>query len=213
MRDLMKEIQMGVEEGDAEAVKRVTEFSLHEGIGAKRIIEEGLLPIMERIGKAFRSGEIYIPDVLMSSRAVHASLYVLKPLMSHYDIGFYKRTIVIGTVAGDLHDIGKNMIAMVLKGDGYRVIDLGIDVPAESFVTAVKHYQPDLLAISALLTTTMGELKNVIEAIEDAGIRQSIKIAFGGGPVTQEYAENIGADGYGAEAFDAVAMVSNLLKK
>ena len=211
MDGYIKEIQDGLNDGDAEVVKNATEKALKMGISADVVITTALIPIMEQIGKEFRNGNIFIPDVLMSSRAMHASLYVLKPLIIESNLKRKKGLIVIGTVAGDLHDIGKNMVSMTLQGDGYEVIDLGIDVPATSFISAIQRYKPDILAMSALLTTTIGELKHVIQAMINEGIRDRVKIVVGGGPVTQDYVDEIGANGYGKDVFGAIEIVNQLL--
>lgn len=211
MDGYIKEIQDGLNDGDAEVVKNATEQALKMGISADVVITTALIPIMEQIGKEFRNGNIFIPDVLMSSRAMHASLYVLKPLIIESNLKRKKGLIVIGTVAGDLHDIGKNMVSMTLQGDGYEVIDLGIDVPATSFISAIQRYKPDILAMSALLTTTIGELKHVIQAMINEGIRDRVKIVVGGGPVTQDYVDEIGANGYGKDVFGAIEIVNQLL--
>ena len=211
MDGYIKEIQDGLNDGDAEVVKNATEQALKMGISADVVITTALIPIMEQIGKEFRNGNIFIPDVLMSSRAMHASLYVLKSLIIESNLKRKKGLIVIGTVAGDLHDIGKNMVSMTLQGDGYEVIDLGIDVPATSFISAIQRYKPDILAMSALLTTTIGELKHVIQAMINEGIRDRVKIVVGGGPVTQDYVDEIGANGYGKDVFGAIEIVNQLL--
>ncbi len=211
MDGYIKEIQDGLNDGDAEVVKNATEQALKMGISADVVITTALIPIMEQIGKEFRNGNIFIPDVLMSSRAMHASLYVLKPLIIESNLKRKKGLIVIGTVAGDLHDIGKNMVSMTLQGDGYEVIDLGIDVPATSFISAIQRYKPDILAMSALLTTTIGELKHVIQAMINEEIRDRVKIVVGGGPVTQDYVDEIGANGYGKDVFGAIEIVNQLL--
>lgn len=211
MDGYIKEIQDGLNDGDAEVVKNATEQALKMGISADVVITTALIPIMEQIGKEFRNGNIFIPDVLMSSRAMHASLYVLKPLIIESNLKRKKGLIVIGTVAGDLHDIGKNMVSMTLQGDGYEVIDLGIDVPASSFISAIQRYKPDILAMSALLTTTIGELKHVIQAMINEEIRDRVKIVVGGGPVTQDYVDEIGANGYGKDVFGAIEIVNQLL--
>jgi 5-methyltetrahydrofolate--homocysteine methyltransferase len=210
MEGYLKEIQDGLINGDAEVVKNATELALTMGISAGVIITNALI-LMEQIGTEFRTGNIFIPDVLMSSRAMHASLYVLKPLLVESNLNRKKGLIIIGTVAGDLHDIGKNMVSMTLQGDGYEVIDLGIDVPASSFISAIQRYKPDILAMSALLTTTIGELKHVIQAIVNEGIRDRVKIVVGGGPVTQDYVDEIGANGYGKDVFGAIDIVNQLL--
>jgi len=211
MEAYLKAIQDGLIDGDAEVVKNSTERALASGVRAEVIIATALIPMMEQIGTEFRNGNIFIPDVLMSSRAMHASLYVLKPLLVESNLKRKKGVVIIGTVAGDLHDIGKNMVSMTLQGDGYEVIDLGIDVPASSFISAIQRYQPDILAMSALLSTTIGELKHVIQAIVNEGIRDRIKIVVGGGPVTLDYAEEIGANGFGKDVFGAIDIVNKLL--
>ena len=193
MDQIIMEIQQGLVDGDAEYVKDKTEAAL------------GL-----EIGQEFREGEIYIPDVLMSSRAMHASLYVLKPLLTKA-MSHHKGKVVIGTVAGDLHDIGKNMVTWSLQGEGYEVIDLGIDVPPASFVAAIRKCQPDILAMSALLTTTIGEMRNVIQEVTDEGLRDKVKIIVGGGPVTQDFADEVGANGYGKDIFGAIDVVNHIL--
>nr|WP_246169866.1 corrinoid protein [Alkalibaculum sporogenes] len=201
---------MGLTEGNAQLVKEKTELALSRGIKAELIIKQGLMQPMKIIGQKFRTGEIFIPDVLMSSRAMHASLHVLKPHLT-FDYKFSKGTIVIGTVAGDLHDIGKNMVSMILQSEGYKVVDLGIDVPAEGFITAVTKYKPDVLALSALLTTTMAEQHEVMNRLTMEGIRNQVKVIVGGGPITKEFAEAIGADAYASDMFSTIDAVKNLI--
>lgn len=213
MEAVIKEIQEGLIDGNAEFVKKSTEKALDQGIHSEVIIKKALIPTMDKIGREFRAGIIYIPEVLMSSRAMHASLYVLKPLLIESELSKTKGRIVIGTVAGDLHDIGKNLVSMSFQGDGYEVIDLGIDVPADDFISAILHYKPDILAMSALLTTTIGEFKTVIKTVDDEGLRDKLKIIVGGGPVTQDFVDEIGADGYGKDIFDALDVVNRLLGK
>lgn len=213
MEPVIKEIQEALIDGNAELVKKSTEKALDQGISSEVIIKKVLIPTMDKIGKEFRAGNIYIPEVLMSSRAMHAGLYVLKPLLIDSELSKTKGRVVIGTVAGDLHDLGKNMVSMSLQGDGYEVIDLGIDVPADDFMSAILQYKPDVLAMSALLTTTIGEFNTIIKAVVDEGLRDSLKIVVGGGPVTQDFVERIGADGYGKDIFDAIDVVNSLLGK
>lgn len=210
MEDLIKEIQEGLMEGDAQYVKEKTERALAVGITAKSIILQGLVPAMKDIGEKFRMAEIFIPDVLMASRAMHASLYVLRPLVAKSKLAT-QGLVVVGTVAGDLHDIGKNMVSMMLEGAGYEVYDVGIDVPVAAFVEAVKEHKPDVLAMSALLTTTMGELRDVVCKLEKEGLRQELKILVGGGPVTPEFAQAIDADAYAASSYHAVEAVNRLI--
>lgn len=213
MNRYVKEIQLALVDGDAEGVKNLTELALNEGIQAGTIVSNALIPIIKKIGKEFKIGNVGIPEVLVSSRAMHASLYVLKPILTKSNLKQKKGRIIIGTVAGDLHDLGKNMVSMVFQGDGYEVIDLGIDVPASSFVAAISRYQPDVLAMSALLTTTMDEFKHVIDEIENEGLRDQVKIVVGGGPITPDYAHEIGANGYGEDVFEAITIINQLLGK
>ena len=212
MNKTILNLKQGVIEGNAEYVKKITETAVKEGMNADEIITLALMPVMDQIGLSFKKGELYIPDVLMSSRAMHASLYVLKPLMTQQE-HHKKGRIVIGTVAGDLHDIGKNMVTWSLQGEGYEVIDLGIDVQASEFIKAIRNYQPDILALSALLTTTLGEIRTVIRALIDEGLRRQVKIVIGGGPVTRDYSDEVMADGYGEDIFEAIDVVNALLGK
>ncbi|MBF7096386.1 glycine betaine-specific corrinoid protein MtgC [Alkalibacter mobilis] len=209
MENIIIEIQKGIIQGDAQRTKEKTTMALLQGIDPEKIIEEGLLSPMVGIGQRFRAGELFIPDVLMSSRAMHASLYIIKANLEQSKF-FDKGLIVIGTVAGDLHDIGKNMISMFLESQGYNIIDLGIDVPASTFVEAVKVHKPDILALSALLTTTVSEQQSVVAKLKEAGLRDKVKVIVGGGPVTIEFAESIGADGFGNHLFDTIDLVKRL---
>lgn len=210
MEKIILEIKEGLLEGEAQEVQEKTEQALALGITAKSIIKQALMPGMKSIGEDFRAGRIFIPDVLMSSRAMHASLYVLRPLLTHSRLA-NKGTVVIGTVAGDLHDIGKGMVAMMLEGAGYSVVDIGIDVPVSGFVRAAQEHKPDILAMSALLTTTMGELGEVIQQLTELGIRHHQKILVGGGPVTPEFALAIGADAFASDSVTAVEAASRLI--
>lgn len=210
MEKVIEEIMEGLLEGEAQIAQEKTEQALALGITAKSIIKLALMPGMKKVGEDFRAGKIFIPDVLMSSRAMHASLYILRPLLIHSKLAS-KGTIVIGTVAGDLHDIGKNMVAMMLEGAGYSVIDIGIDVPVNDFVRAAQEHKPDILAMSALLTTTMGELGEVIQQLTDLGLRHQQKILVGGGPVTPEFALAIGADAFASNSISSVEAANRLI--
>lgn len=210
MEKKLAEIKQGIIDGNAQSVKSNTEAALSIGVRPDAIIDKVLIPTMKEVGQNLCNGEIFIPDVLMSSRAMHASLYVLKPILTHYRKK-KRGAIVIGTVAGDLHDIGKNMVAMILVGEGYEVIDLGIDVTAMEFVDAVLKYKADILALSALLTTTMGEMERVIEGLKEAGIRNRIKVFVGGGPLTANFASEIHADAYAPDLFGVSEAVEDLM--
>ena len=207
--DLM-EMAASLIEGDAPSVKELTEKALAEGIEPARIVNEGLIPGMSEVGRRFKAGEFYLPEVLIAARAMHAGLDIVKPLFSRYDfkpVG----TVVLGTVKGDLHDIGKNLVGMMLEGAGFQVIDLGVDVSPDKFVEAVKERRSHVVAMSALLTTTMPSMKATIEALKEAGLQGEVKVMVGGAPLTQRYADEIRADGYAPDAASAVDKARELL--
>lgn len=210
MDRILTELQDALMEGDTQLVKQLTEAALAQGITPKVIIQDGLNNGMAVIGRKFRDNEVFIPDVLMASRAMHAGLYVLRPIIGNYKIAT-KGRIVLGTVAGDLHDIGKNMVGMMLQGAGYEVLDIGIDVPALEFERAVKDYAPDILGMSALLSTTIEELGNAISHLEQKGVRKKVRIMVGGGPVTPEFALAVGADAYASDAYRAIQAANRLM--
>lgn len=197
-------------QGKMDEVKRLTQEALDKGVLVDKVLKEGLLSAMDRIGVRFKNGEVYIPEVLIAARAMHAGMAVLKPILSKSSTQKAQK-VLIGTVKGDLHDIGKNLVVMMLEGGGFEVVDLGIDVPANKFIDAIKTYQPQVVGMSALLTTTMIEMKNTIQAIEWAGLRNQVKMIVGGAPVTHKFAQDIGADGYAPDAASAVDLVRSLL--
>jgi 5-methyltetrahydrofolate--homocysteine methyltransferase len=199
-------------QGKIDEARRLSQEALDRGESAEVILKEGLLQAMDRIGVKFKSGELYIPEVLFSARAMHASMAVLKPILSRSTNSMTGK-VIMGTVKGDLHDIGKNLVMMMLEGGGFEVVDLGIDVPADKFVGAIKVHKPQVVGLSALLTTTMKEMKMTIEAIEKAGLRNQVKMIVGGAPLTEKFAKEIGADGYAPDAVSAVQMVKSLLSK
>ena len=205
MDQIIMEIQQGLVDGDAEYVKDKTEAALGLEIGPEAIIKKALIPTMDKIGQEFREGEIYIPDVLMSSRAMHASLYVLKLLLTKA-MSHHKGKVVIGTVAGDLHDIGKNMVTGGLQGEGLEVIDLGTDVPTEEFIQAIRKEKPQILGISGILTSVVENIRVVVDAITAAGLRDHIKIILGGAIAGKEYAKYVGADGFSSDAIEGVSI-------
>ncbi|HHY98319.1 MAG TPA: cobalamin-binding protein [Firmicutes bacterium] len=209
MSDL-HEIWDALEAGNAPKVKTLVETALNSGIDPQTVLNEGLIPAMGRVGEKFKKNEIYVPEVLIAARAMYAGLDVLRPLLAK---GGIKRTgkIVIGTVKGDLHDIGKNLVKMMFEGAGFEVIDLGTDVSESKFVEAVRTEKPDLLGMSALLTTTMLSMKSTIEALKQANLRDSVKVIIGGAPVTEKYAQDIGADGYAPDASSAVDVGKQLI--
>ena len=198
-------------QGKMDEVKNLTQAALGAGEKPEVILKDGLIASMERIGVRFKNGEIYIPEVLIAARAMHAGMAVLKPILSKAGASLGAK-VIIGTVKGDLHDIGKNLVVMMLEGGGFEVVDMGIDVPPEKYVAAIKQHQPRVVGMSALLTTTMREMKNTIDAIVEAGLRKQVKAIIGGAPVTEKYAKEIGADGYAADAASAVDLVKSLVK-
>jgi 5-methyltetrahydrofolate--homocysteine methyltransferase len=196
-------------EGNAGKVKELVQAAVDEGTKPQTILDEGLISGMEVVGVRFKNCEIYVPEVLVSARAMHAGMEILEPLLAA--AGAKARGIfVVGTVKGDLHDIGKNLVAMMLKGAGWKVVDMGVDVDAEKFVQAAIDEEADVIGLSALLTTTMVNMKSVIEIAKNKDCKS--KIVVGGAPLTQNYANEIGADGYAPDAATAVEIVSSLAK-
>ncbi len=190
--------------------EKIVEDAMNSGVPADKILNEGFIPAMAIIGDKFSEGEVYIPDVLIAARAMQASVDKLRPHLG--DAATTNRgTVVIGTVKGDLHDIGKNLVKYMLQGSGFNVVDLGNDVSAEQFAEAVRTHEAGVVAMSALLTTTMGSMKDVVDGLEEAGLRDRVKIMIGGAPVTQEYADRIKADGYARDAGSAVHIAMDLL--
>ena len=199
----LNNVSEALQRGDAEKVEELVKKALEENLTPKIILEDGLIKGMDIIGKKFKKNEVYVPEVLIAARAMHAGMNILRPKLIASGVKNVG-TIIIGTVKGDLHDIGKNLVKMMLEGAGFEVIDLGVDVSAEKFVEAVKLHHPDIIGMSALLTTTMVNMPQVIKALEAAGLRSKVKIMIGGAPITQNYSEQIGADGYSADAASAV---------
>jgi 5-methyltetrahydrofolate--homocysteine methyltransferase len=199
-------------EGEIEEVKTLVQEALDAEESAERVLREGLIPAMDRVGVRFKNGELYIPEVLLAARAMHAGMAILKPILSKSTETIAGK-VLIGTVKGDLHDIGKNLVVMMIEGGGFDVIDLGIDVPASRFVEAVKEHRPQVVGMSALLTTTMVEMKKTIQALEEAGQKDRVKIIVGGAPVTEDFAKDIGADGYAPDAAVAVDVVRSWISK
>ena len=198
-----KELSQHVIEGNATGSEEWTRQALAQGIKPLDIINNGLMPGMSYVGEQFKAGEYYLPEMIVSARAMKASTKLLEPLLAESDVPRAGR-VVLGTVQGDLHDIGKNLVGMMLEGAGFQVEDLGTDVTPERFAEVVKERGADLVGLSALLTTTMPQLGITIEALEQAGIRQKVRVMVGGAPVTREYAQQIGADGFAPDAASAV---------
>ena len=207
----MEELVKAVIEGNAPVVSRLVVQGLDEGLEATNILSEGLTPGMFTVGKLFQQGEYFLPEMLFSAKAMAGGLEHLEAILSTSDSNSLA-TVVIGTVKGDLHDIGKNIVGMIMKGAGFNVVDLGVDVPAERFVEAVSEKKADILALSALLSTTMPSMRDTIGIVVKSGIRDRIKILVGGAPITSKFANEIGADGYAEDAPGAVAKAKRLLK-
>ena len=199
MSTTYERLSTAVLEGDIDQAPVLVEEALGEGLSPKDILDNGLVLGMNEVGIRFRRGDMYVPEVLMSADAMHAGLDILRPHLTATGATLVG-TIILGTVKGDLHDIGKNLVGMMCEGAGFEVINLGFNVGPEQFIEAIKEYQPDIVGMSALLTTTMRSMGHTIRAIEEAGLRDQVKIMVGGAPVDGEFAERIGADGYGSNA-------------
>jgi Predicted cobalamin binding protein len=199
---ILNEISENLQQGKAKVVKELVQKAIDEGIDVKSILEDGLLSGMSIIGAKFKNNEVYVPDVLIAARAMNAGSELLKPLLASSGIKA-KGTVILGTVKGDLHDIGKNLVRMMMEGKGLEVIDLGIDVPVDKFVNKLKETNAQIVACSALLTTTMGEMKNVVEGLKTAGLRDNVTVMIGGAPVTEQFCKSIGADIYTPDAASA----------
>ena len=209
---ILVEIGNALEAGKKKLVVQYVQQALEEGIPAADILTNGLLPGMDRIGVKFRANEIFVPEVLVAARAMNAGAELLKPLLAE-EGSVSKGKMVLGTVNGDLHDIGKNLVKMMLEGKGLEVIDLGVNVTPEQFVQAAIDNDADIIACSALLTTTMPVMAEVVKAVEAAGIRDKVKIMIGGAPITQEYCDSIGADYYADDAASAAMCAAEIVGK
>jgi 5-methyltetrahydrofolate--homocysteine methyltransferase len=210
MSEVLKSIYDAILEGNATAAKEGVTAALESHMDASLVLNEGMIKAMAEVGRLFEEGEYFVPEMLISARAMQAGLSVLKPALKKADVQSAGK-VVIGTVQGDLHDIGKNLVAMMLEGSGFEIIDLGTDVPSEKFVDTLKSHEANILAMSALLTTTMPRMKDTILALEAAGLRTKVKIMVGGAPVTENYAKSIGADGFASDASKAVNLAKSLL--
>ncbi len=209
---VLEEMADEVQKGNSDSVEALVERALSQDMSAEEILNGGLVEGMNTVSEKFKNNEIFIPEVLISAKAMTSGLEILKPLLAEANV-ISKGKVVIGTVKGDLHDIGKNIVAMLLQGAGFEVVDLGADVPLEKFVEFVRKERADVVGMSALLTTTMIFMKDVIEALKNAGLRENIKIIIGGAPVTESYASQIQADGYAPDAASAVDLTKRLLNE
>ncbi len=205
MSEILSQISTAVIEGNLDDIVDLTKDALDEGLDAQEILNKGLMPGMDYVGVEFRAGNMFVPEVLRSARSMQASMDILKPLLAKSGVKMIGK-VLLGTVKGDLHDIGKNLVGMMCEGAGFEVKDLGRDIAPEIFVQAIKEFEPDILGMSALLTTTMRAMEHTIRAMEEAGVRDKVKVMVGGAPVTQSFADQIGADGYASNAASAAEM-------
>ncbi len=196
--------------GNANLATEEVKAALSEGVKAEQILHRACIPAMNEVGNQFEAGEKFVPEMLISARAMQAAVNILKPHLVEEEVKVLG-TVVIGTVAGDLHDIGKNLVAMMLEGAGFEIVDLGTDVKPQQFVEAVREREPDIVGMSALLTTTMASIAGTVEALTEAGLRDRVKVIVGGAPVTQDFADKIGADGFAADAGSAARLAKRLL--
>jgi len=206
----LETIYEAVLKGDAKTAAAETQAALDEGISAPDILHQACIPAMAEVGRLFEIGEKFVPEMLIAARAMQQSLVILKPLLVEADVKTVGK-VVVGTVAGDLHDIGKNLVAMMLEGAGFEIVDLGTDVSPEKFVAAVQEHEPDLVGMSALLTTTMVSIGKTLEALTEAGLREKVKVMVGGAPITQDFADKVGADGFAPDAGSASRMAKAML--
>lgn len=210
MPNILEQMQKDLYSGKVDEVETATQKALDEGMSAQEILDDGLIAGMDQVGKDFKAGGLFIPEVLISAKAMHAGLNVLRPLLAKSGAPALAK-IVVGTVAGDLHDIGKNLVGMMLEGAGFEIVDLGTDVSPEKFVETVRAEGAVLVGMSSLLTTTMPGMKTTIKALTEAGLRDSVKVIVGGAPVTAGFAEDIGADAYAPDAASAVDTARGLI--
>ena len=209
MTDL-KPLREAIITGDAKTAKAITEAALAAGLEPMTLVQDYMMPAMAEVGRRFECNEYFVPELLLSARAMKAALELVRPLLAASGAKSAAR-VAVGTVKGDLHDIGKNLVAAMLEGGGYEVIDLGVNVSSEQFISAVRDKGANIVAMSALLTTTMPAMKTTVEAIKQAGVRNQVKILVGGAPITQKYADEIGADGYSETAAGVVGIAKRAL--
>jgi 5-methyltetrahydrofolate--homocysteine methyltransferase len=210
MDALIKDIHTGIIEGQSGLVQEKVRAALEGGMDASVILNDGMISAMAEVGHLFEEGECFVPEMLIAARAMQAGLALIKPALQESGAKSAGK-VVIGTVKGDLHDIGKNLVAMMLEGAGFEIVDLGTDVAPEKFAAAVRDNQPQIVAMSALLTTTMLSMETTLKALKEAGVREQVKVMIGGAPITQDYASQIGADGFSPDASRAVAVAKSLI--
>jgi len=210
MSEILEQISTAVIEGNFDEISYLTEDALADGQSAEEILNKGLMPGMDYVGVEFKAGNMFVPEVLRSAKTMQTSMDILRPLLAETGVET-AGLVLLGTVKGDLHDIGKNLVGMMCEGAGFEVKDIGKDVAPEAFVEAIKNYEPKIVGMSALLTTTMRAMESTIRVIEEAGLRGKVKIIIGGAPVTQAFADQIGADGYASNAAAAVELAKRLV--
>jgi 5-methyltetrahydrofolate--homocysteine methyltransferase len=208
MSEILEQISATVIEGNLDDIVDLTEDALDEDLSAEEILNKGLMPGMDYVGVEFKAGNMFVPEVLRSARTMQNSMDILNPLLAESGVQMVGK-VLLGTVKGDLHDIGKNLVGMMCEGAGFEVKDLGKDIAPEAFVEAMKEFEPDVVGMSALLTTTMRAMENTINVLKEAGVRDKAKVMIGGAPVTKAFADQIGADGYASNA----AAAAELAKK
>jgi len=207
----LKQLYDSVVSGDAKATQAITQQALADGVDPLKLVNEYMVPAMDEVGRRFEANESFVPELLISARAMKAALELIRPLLTARGDQPLGR-VAIGTVKGDLHDIGKNLVGSLLEGGGFEVIDLGVNVTPEKFIATVNEKKANIVAMSALLTTTMPSMKTTIDALKQAGVRGKVKVLIGGAPITQKYADEIGADGYSENAVGAVALAKKAVK-
>jgi len=207
----LKQLYDSVVSGDAKATQAITQQALADGVDPLKLVNEYMVPAMDEVGRRFEANEYFVPELLISARAMKAALELIRPLLTARGDQPLGR-VAIGTVKGDLHDIGKNLVGSLLEGGGFEVIDLGVNVTPEKFIATVNEKKANIVAMSALLTTTMPAMKTTIDALKQAGVRGKVKVLIGGAPITQKYADEIGADGYSENAVGAVALAKQAVK-
>ena len=210
MTDILETIEEMVVSGKFKDIEAQIQGAVDSGTDLNCLINDALISAMDIVGKRFADGDIYVPEMLVSAKTMKQGLDIIKPLLKSGEAE-QRGTIVMGTVKGDLHDIGKNLVTMMMEGAGFRIIDLGVDVKIEDLIDTVKKEEVDVLGLSALLTTTMPEMRKVIEALEEAGLRNQLKVIVGGAPIDQRFADEIGADGFGADAVEAVQLAREIV--
>jgi len=210
MSEILEQISTAVIEGNLDEIEDLTDNALDEGLSAEEILNKGLMLGMDYVGAEFKAGNMFVPEVLRSARAMQTSMEILRPLLIESGVKMIGK-VLLGTVKGDLHDIGKNLVGMMCEGAGFEVKDIGKDLAPEAFVKGIQEFEPDIMGMSALLTTTMRAMESTVKVLKEAGLRDKVKIMVGGAPVTQAFADQIGADGYASNAAGAADLAKKLV--